>query len=302
MDKYEVKLSFIIVNFNGMSDTLELIDSVYKANLKFSHEIIVIDNGSKNNEFEAIKMRYPSIKGLYHTENLGFAGGNNLGIDIAVGDYFYFINNDTLLPQEASAEIAGMMTFLTMHPWVGGLSPKILFDEPENTLQFAGSTPLTKLTLRNKQLGYGELDKGQYDELKPIPYLHGAAMMLPKQVIQRVGKMPAFYFLYYEELDWSVTIRQSYELFYYPGAHIYHKESASTGRDSPLKMFYLSRNRIIFAARNCKGSDKVFALIYLVFLAGMWQALKLTIQGQLTLLGAHLRGMGSGISWVQKVR
>lgn len=299
MSAQYVEVSFITVNYNGIQDTVALLESIFIKNFSFSFEVIVIDNGSKNNEFGLIKKKFPIVGGLYQSDNLGFAGGNNLGIGLAKGKFLYFINNDTLLPPDADRQISSMIDFCRTHSQVGGLSPKIMYDIPSNLIQFAGSTPLSKLTLRNKQIGYKEQDLGQYNTIKEIPYMHGAAMFVPRHVIEHVGQMPDLYFLYYEELDWSCQISAAYKLYYYPDAYIYHKESASTGIDSPLKSFYLTRNRLLFAFRNRTGITRMLSIFYLVTIASPLKMLKFIVRGKWQQVVSIWSGVISGISLIR---
>ncbi len=262
----QIDLSIITINYNGLADTLELIDSIEKQNWNFGYEIIVIDNGSKENEAKLILDKYPKLIVVRSEENLGFAGGNNRAMEEASGEFLFFLNNDTLLADNCEGEMVSMMSFLRKHRHIGGLSPKIKFTQG-NRLQFAGATEISRITLRNRQIGYNEIDEGQYEIREAIPYMHGAAMLIPQSVIRKVGKMPECYFLYYEEIDWSERIRKHFELCYFPNFTIYHKESNSVGENSPLKTFYLSRNRLLFAYRNRQGVTLCLSMAYLLLMA-----------------------------------
>lgn len=290
MKKECCKVSFITVNYNGIGDTRALLQSIEAARLSFPSEVIVIDNGSRQDEFALLKQDFPATRGLYSATNLGFAGANNLGIGMAKGEYLYFLNNDALLSPQADKEILSMVAFLSENPSAGGLTPKIKYPEPPDLLQFAGCTPLSKITIRNRQIGYREPDRGQYEAIYEIPYLHGAAMFLPAAVVRHIGPMPEVFFLYYEELDWSCQIRSAYRLFYFPKASVVHKESASTGAASPLRTFYLTRNRILFARRNRQGSTRVLSTGYLV-MAGFAKIVSFMVKGQGTLALAVVRGV-----------
>ncbi|MBD1432787.1 glycosyltransferase family 2 protein [Sphingobacterium sp. DN00404] len=294
-----VDISFITINYNGIQHTADLLESIFTKNFSFSYEVIVIDNGSNVNEFETLKIKYPKIRGIYHSKNLGFAGGNNLGIDLARGTYLYFLNNDTLLPSEADNQIVEILEFCQLHPQAGGLSPKIMYNSPPDLIQFAGSTPLSTITLRNKQIGYQEQDLGQYNTIKEIPYMHGAAMFVPRRVIEHIGAMPELYFLYYEELDWSCRLSKLYKLYYYPDAYIYHKESATTGIDSPLKAFYLTRNRILFAVRNRSGITRILSILYMVGIVSPLKMLKFIGRGKWQQVVSIWSGVLSGISLIR---
>jgi len=299
MAKHSCQLAFITVNYNGLSDTRELLDSIAQANLTLDYRVVVIDNGSAVDEWAPLQDAYPWLLGMRSAQNLGFAGGNNLAFALLDADYYYFINNDTLLPAGANEQLLAMIDFLASHPKVGGLSPKIKYVDNPDMLQFAGCTPLSTLSLRNRQIGYQEIDKGQYDVATAIPYMHGAAMLLKRAVIDKVGPMPELYFLYYEELDWCHAIGKYYELYYYPKASILHKESASTGMDSPFKTYYLSRNRLIYAYRNRTGWTRIGALCYL-FIVNTIHALRHGIKGQLAHSKAIGKGMRDGFSWMLK--
>jgi GT2 family glycosyltransferase len=143
--------------------------------------------------------------------------------------------------------------------------PKLRFAWDDRPIQFAGYTPLSAITLRNSAIGYGEADNGQYQTPHPTPYAHGAAMMVRRDALERVGLMPECYFLYYEELDWSMMIRRAGDdIWYEPACTIYHKESQATGQDSPLKIYYLTRNRLLFVHRNTRGISKPLSFLYLI--------------------------------------
>ncbi|MBR1689098.1 MAG: glycosyltransferase family 2 protein, partial [Prevotella sp.] len=235
-----IELSIITVNYNGLDDTCALIDTIP---FDDSLEVIVVDNGSKNDESILLKQRYPYINAIRSEKNLGFAGGNNIGIKAANGQYLFLVNNDTVF-NDFNAQ--SLIARLTSSPKIGMVCPKIRFAWADHPIQFAGYTPLSKITMRNHSIGYGETDNGQYEKAHPTPYAHGAAMMIKKSAIEQVGLMPECYFLYYEELDWSEMFKRSgYEIWYEPQCTIYHKESQSTGQDSPLKTYYITRNRLL---------------------------------------------------------
>lgn len=282
----ECELSIITVNYNGLNDTCALIDSI---TFNEDMEVIVIDNGSIENEASILHERYPSIRVIRSDKNLGFAGGNNLGIKEANGRYIYLINNDTVFKKFNPNVIVKR---LESSPKIGMVCPKIRFAWGNNPIQFAGYTPLSPITVRNKAIGYSEEDKGQYDFSRQTPYAHGAAMMLKREVIDKVGLMPECYFLYYEELDWSMMItRAGYEIWYEPACTIYHKESQSTGQNSPLRTYFITRNRLLLVKRNFKGYKKYLAYAYLQIIVATRDIFKYLFKGQTDLLKATLNGL-----------
>ena len=281
-------LSIITINYNRLKDTCELIDTLPLNDETI--EVIVVDNASTQDEATEIGKRYPQVKVIKSDKNLGFAGGNNLGIKAAQGKYLFILNNDTLLPQPSSLSL--LINRLASSDQIGMVCPKIKFSWGYHRIQYAGYTPLSKITLRNKSIGFGEQDNGQYNIAHPTPYAHGAAMMVKREIIEKVGLMPECYFLYYEELDWSMMIRRAgYEIWYEPACTIFHKESQTTGQMSPLKTYYIIRNRLLFAQRNIDGSEKYLTYIYLICIVAVRDVLKYLCKGQINMAKAVMKGI-----------
>lgn len=285
----DVTTSIITINYNGLKDTCELIESLPLDDL--SLEVIVVDNASKEDEATIIEQRYSQVIVIRSKENLGFAGGNNLGIKAAHGKYLFFINNDVVLRHQTS-DFRHLINRLESSPRIGAVCPKIRFAWGDNPIQFAGYTPLSPITIRNKTIGCGESDHGQYDTAHPTPYAHGAAMMVKREVIEKAGLMPECYFLYYEELDWSMMIRRAgYDIWYEPAFTIYHKESQTTGSSSPLKSYYMTRNRLLFAKRNVYYPQKIITYLYLIGIVALRDIIKYMIQRRFDLAKATISGV-----------
>lgn len=283
----EYRLSIITVNYNGLKDTCALIDSIpFNENM----EVIVVDNASKQNEASIIQKQFPQVKVIRSEKNLGFAGGNNLGIKESKGKYIFLINNDTVFKE---FNVDSMINRLESSSITGMVCPKIRFAWGTNPIQYAGYTPFSKITVRNQATGFGEEDKGQYDIAHPTPYAHGAAMLIKREAINKVGLMPEKYFLYYEEIDWSMTFTiAGYEIWYDPACTIYHKESQSTGQDSPLRTYYITRNRLLLVKRNWHGIYKYLAYCYLICMVASRDIVKHTLKGRLDLIKAVYKGVG----------
>ena len=249
----------------------------------------MVDNASKNQEAEVIAKRYPQIKVIKSEQNLGFAGGNNLGIRAAHGKYIYLINNDTLFKD---FNIQALINKMESSPKIGIVCPKILFAWGTNSIQFAGYTNLSRIFVRNHAIGFGEKDHGQYNTAHPTPYAHGAAMLIRHDAIDKVGLMPECYFLYYEELDWSMMFRRAgYQIWYEPKSTIYHKESQATGQDSPLRTYYLTRNRLLLVKRNPKEFIQPFTYLYIFCVVAIRDLLKYSLTMRFDLLRANLRAL-----------
>ena len=284
-----VLLSIITINYNGLKDTCELIGTLPLEDK--SIEVIVIDNASAQDEATIIKERFPQVKVIRSKENLGFAGGNNLGIKAAQGKYLFFLNNDILLKPQVS-DFRPLIARLKSSPKIGIVCPKIRFSWGNQLIQFASYTPLSPITMRNKAIGCGEVDHGQFDTPHPTPYAHGAAMMVKREVVEKAGLMPECYFLYYEELDWSMMIRHAgYEIWYEPTCTVFHKESQTTGQNSPLRTYYITRNRLLFAQRNQQDMTKYITYLYLIGIVTIRDLLKYSFQQRWDLVRATIRGV-----------
>ena len=282
----ECEISIITINYNGLNDTCALIESI-PFNDKM--EVIVVDNASTNDEVSKINQRFPYVKTIKSDKNLGFAGGNNLGIKAAKGKYLFIINNDTIFKDFNVQPLIGR---LESSKTIGIVCPKIRFAWSNNPIQFAGYTPLSRITVRNQAIGFGEEDHGQYEIAHPTPYAHGAAMLIKREAIEKVGLMPECYFLYYEELDWSMMFaRAGYEIWYEPASTIYHKESQSTGQNSPLRTYYITRNRLLLIKRNWSGLTKYLSYIYLIAIVGTRDFFKYALLGKMRLANAVIKGI-----------
>ena len=280
------KLSIITINYNGLKDTCELIDSIpFNDEL----EVIVVDNDSKKDEASVISAKYPQVIVIRSPQNLGFAGGNNLGIKAARGKYLFFINNDTIFKE---VNIQALIDRLESSPKIAVVCSKLRFSWGNNPIQFAGYTPLSKITVRNQAIGFGEEDRGQYDTAHPTPYAHGAAMLIKREAIDKVGLMPECYFLYYEELDWSMMFtRAGFEIWYDPACTVYHKESQATGQNSPLRTYYIVRNRLLLVKRNWNGVTKYLTYTYLLGAVGLRDIVKNALTGKWDMLKATTNGL-----------
>lgn len=283
-------VSIITINYNESEVTLDLLQSI--RNLSYpNYEVIVVDNASPKDNPDIIKEKFPEVVLIKSTENLGFAGGNNLGVKKAKGDYLLFINNDTIVPK---GFIEPLVQTLQNDDSIGMVSPKIKFHWDPTLIQYAGYTPMNHWTIRNSSIGYHQKDNGDYDVPEETQSIHGAAMMVPKRVVDKVGMMTEIYFLYYEEHDWAEMIKRAgYKIYYQPKSHILHKESVSTGKFSPLKTYYISRNRILYARRNFRPFQLFISLLFQCFFSIPKNTLMYVVKREFT----HLRAFWRAISW-----
>ncbi|MBR5989225.1 hypothetical protein SAMN04487850_0617 [Prevotella aff. ruminicola Tc2-24] len=281
-----IKTSIITINYNGLADTCALIETIP---FNEDMEVIVVDNASDHQEADTIAERFPQVKVIKSERNVGFAGGNNLGIQAAQGTYLFLVNNDTVFKD---FNISALIDRLESSSDIGIVCPKIRFAWDKNPIQFAGYTMLSKVTMRNRSIGYGEDDHGQYETAHPTPYAHGAAMLVKREAIDKVGLMPECYFLYYEEIDWSMMFtRAGYQIWYEPKCTIYHKESQATGQDSPLRTYYITRNRLLFVRRNRRGILRGLSYAYLTAVVAPRDMLRHITKGRFNLAKATYKGL-----------
>lgn len=286
-------ISFITVNYNQTELTLELIESIYQyTDVPF--EIIVVDNHSKLSPKSKIDRIYPDVRVIVSGVNRGFAGGNNLGVEVSSGQFLFFINNDAVITKGAVNAIIAAFD----DPSIGVVSPLICYyptsaqEVEADIIQYAGATNVNPFTGRNTIIGEKQRNQSQYYQSKPTFYAHGAAMMVKRPVLEKAGLMSEHFFLYYEELDWCERIRKAgYTILFEPKATVYHKESVSVGQTNPLKTYYLTRNRILFMAKN-RSRLEYFCFVLFLFLVTLPKnALVYGLKKEWNHLSAFLKGI-----------
>ncbi|HSW66992.1 MAG TPA: glycosyltransferase family 2 protein, partial [Bacteroidales bacterium] len=178
-------VSIISINYNHSEVTMQMLESLRKISYP-AIEIIIVDNASKNDQPKKIKEHFPEIILIYSDVNLGFAGGNNLGLLQTKGKYALFLNNDTEVPE---GFLEPLVNLLEQDRTIGMVSPKVLFYHAPNILQYAGFTRMSSILTRNFAIGFGENDTGRYETAKETGSIFGAAMLVPMNVIKQVGVM-----------------------------------------------------------------------------------------------------------------
>jgi len=284
------RVSIVAVNYKQPDVTQAFLESIVRFGAVGEHEVILVDNGAAVDNGDRFREIYPSLVYLRSEKNLGFAGGNNLGIEHATGDYLLFLNNDTEI---TAGFIETLRDELDRHPDIGLLSPLILYYEDKHKIQYAGYTPMNYLTGRNTGIGSMTDDHGQYDRVTTeTGYCHGAAMICRRKDLDRVGLMPEHFFLYYEELDWCEQFKRTGLKIGFTGkAKIYHKESMSVGKESPLKTYFMVRNRWLFIRRNAQWPSTMIFCCYYLTVAVPVLLVKYLLKGKPNLITAALRGV-----------
>ena len=247
MNRRVPQIAIILLNWNNTDETLACLDSLEKGTVTDYH-IFLVDNGSRQEErqklLSAIQKR-PQITPVLLSENTGFAAGNNTALKLAVlepFDYFLLLNNDTVVAENF---LEALLNCAKEHPQAGGFGAKIFyFDEPKRLWYAGGEVEPWKG--RVTQFGFRQLDSGQFDEPRPVSFVTGCALFLPRRTLEKVGYLEEQFFSYFEDVDYSIRIRESgAELWYCPEARLWHKVGAGsqTRAYTPYYLYYQTRNR-----------------------------------------------------------
>lgn len=256
MDK---KIGIILVNYNGEKYNIDCIKSILNSTYK-NIEIIVVDNNSTDKSVYDLKKSFEKkIKIIELNENIGFSGANNIGIKEALEsmcEYVLLLNNDTIID---SKMIENMVEQSHLQKEKSVVCPKIYYYDTPNIIWSAGGYINWNKGI-TIQYGMDEEDKGKYDNVRSVEFATGCCLLIPTQIIKQVGFLSEEYFLYYEDTDYCVRIKEAgFNIIYEPKSIMYHKVSASTGGlKSKTYVYYLNRNRLIF--------NKKYNKRYLIFI------------------------------------
>lgn len=265
-------LSIIIVHYKGLKDTLECLFSLERLSLSdIDLQIFLIDNSGELNTSEDFKKLKLHIHYIKTPENLGFSEGNNLGIKESLKlnpKYIILLNNDTLVPP------VFLMKFLesvSKNPDFGLASPRIYFakgyeyhkdkyskNDLGKVIWYAGGE-LDWNNIYAKHTGVDEVDKGQYKSPKQVDFATGCCMFINPKVIDKIGLFDKNYFVYYEDVDYSIRAKKAgFSLYYLPEPHIYHKNATSSGKPgSQLHVYYQTRNRYYLGSKFARYNIKL---------------------------------------------
>jgi len=284
-------ISIITLNYNQTDVTCEFLESLKCLDYR-NYEVLVLDMASAVDPTEQLMAgNYENLQLIVSKENLGFAGGNNLGMRHAKGDFVFIVNNDTEVTPDL---LTNLLAAMERDPAVGVVCPKIRYFEKKDTFQYAGYQSMNMYMAKALMVGTFEEDKGQYNDPSYTYFAHGAAMLLRKEVIEKTGGFRELFFLYYEELDWSSRIRRAgYELLYEPTGLIYHKESMSVGKNSTIKTYYQARNRILYMRRNASSLQMLAFTFFLLFMVVPKALLEFLFQGAFD----HIKVFLKALTW-----
>ncbi|MBC7867852.1 MAG: glycosyltransferase family 2 protein [Gloeobacteraceae cyanobacterium ES-bin-316] len=284
-------VSIITLNYNQTEVTCQFLESTKKLTYN-NYEIIVCDMNSEEDPSQKIEaLNLPNIFVFVSNLNLGFAAGNNWGMQQAKGEYIFIVNNDTEVTENL---ISDLLSPFLLDESIGVTCPKIKYFFYPTIIQYAGFNKMNMYTGRTTTIGDKEEDHGQYDKSSFTHGAHGCAMMVKKEVILKTGMFPEIFFLYYEEWDWSTRIQKAgFKIYYQAKAIIFHKESMSVGKNSLLKTYYLNRNRILYIRRNSNKNQLILFYMFYLFAAMPKNIFIFIANGQLK----HLRNYLNAIAW-----
>jgi GT2 family glycosyltransferase len=243
-------IAAVVLTWNGREDTLACLASLARLPDR-PDVVVVVDNGSTDGTAEAVRESFPDAELIRSEENLGFTGGNNLGIERALelgADHVLILNNDA---EAEPGAIRALVDEAGRRPDAGSLGSKILFADPPDLIWFVGARYDPRVGYNGRQLGYRERDDGRFDEVHETDRACGAAMLVPRAVLEQVGGFDDDLFLYSEDVEWSLRARAAgYRHYVVPASVVRHHVSAAAGGESsPLPLYYGMRNSLTVAER-----------------------------------------------------
>lgn len=250
---------FSILNWNQQELTSECLESLAQLDYP-SYEVIVVDNGSREDEAAAIRSLFPDVTALENETNLGFAEGNNVGIRRALelgADYVLLLNNDTTVNPQMLKEL---IQVAEGDERVGIVGPKInYFSEPETIWSAGGILNSRRMPIL---LGLDEPDRGQRDAPKEVDWVTGCALLIKSSVIERIGLIDARFFIYFEENDWCYRAKEAgFKILYAPQARMWHKIEPRHQALSPRHVYLMARNRLLFLRNTGVGAAGILLAI-----------------------------------------
>ncbi|HEX5434244.1 MAG TPA: glycosyltransferase family 2 protein [Candidatus Angelobacter sp.] len=243
-------MSIIILNWNSYQMTSDCLRSL--ANIDFSgHEVVLVDNGSHDGSPDQLSRDFPSVRLLRNPKNLGFAGGNNVGIRDALErgpDYLLLLNNDTVVAPNFLSEL---LKVGESDARIGLLNPKIYYFDPPDHIWYAGGMRKPGRVFP-VHLGLRQRDDGTYNKTREVSFITGCALLIKAAVVRQIGLLDELFFLSFEDADWSMRAsRAGFQQYYVPSSVIWHKDSYDTNRNlgHAGKNFHTMRNSVLFARK-----------------------------------------------------
>lgn len=244
------KVSVVILNWNSYEVTRDCLLSLRKLDYP-NVEVVLVDNGSVDGSGQKLAGEFPEIRLISNEKNLGFTGGNNVGMRDVLGrgtDYLLLLNNDTIVAPDF---LDKLVKVAESDPRIGMVNPKIYYSEPADRIWFAGAKYIPWRTFP-KVFGLRRRDDGSYDQMLEVSFATGCALLVKAEVPQKIGLLDDIFFLSFEDVDWSVrALKAGYKAIYVPSAVIWHRFSYATekNRGFAYREFYNMRNTVLCARK-----------------------------------------------------
>jgi GT2 family glycosyltransferase len=260
------RASIIVLNWNGRADTLDCLRSLSRLNYP-NYETVVVDNGSCDGSVDAIAAAYRNTTVLCTGENLGFAGGNNVGIRHALdngAEYVWLLNNDTAVEPDS---LTNLLNEAEKDRAIGIAGSKIYYFDSPDKIWFAGAD-IDWWKGASAHVGIGKTDTGQFDEVRPVDRVTGCSMLVRREVCEKIGLLDEEFFLYVEEVDWCVRARRAgFTCVLVPSSVVYHKISSSAskvGNWDRLFDYYDTRNFLYLIKKSFRSPLREIILFRVV--------------------------------------
>jgi GT2 family glycosyltransferase len=246
-----LRVTVVVLAHNGVDDTMRCISSLSRVEWD-PLSVILVDNGSSDGTAKAVRRLFPGVTVIERPDNAGFAEGNNIGIRRALeagADYTFLLNNDTILAPDAISEC---MRVAELNADVGAVCPLVYFAEPDTLVWYAGASFDPRRARSGRMRGYRETDHGQFESERETGRVTGAAVLMSRAALERVGLLDSELFFLYEDVDWSLRARAAgLRIYLAPRAKVWHRVSATAGGEhSPLIAYYDTRNHLVVCRRH----------------------------------------------------
>lgn len=253
----------VILNTNRRVETLECLDSLQHNSYR-NQKIIVLDNHSTDGSVAAIRQSHPDVQIVELTENLGYAGNNNVGIEAAVqqgADWIFVLNEDIVLHEDC---IHSLVTLGQSDEKIGVVGPLVYHHDEPDYIQSAGG--MLRTNWDTWHIAQNEKDMGQVTAPRDVDFISGCAIMVRRDVVKCVGGIDERFFYYKEETEWCFRIRQDgWRIVVTPQAKIWHKGVQRDYHPNPSLMYYKTRNWFLFLLKH-KAPLRVWIGAWMQFL------------------------------------
>lgn len=264
--KRQPRVAAIVINYNGKDVTLQTLESLSALEYE-ALEIVVVDNGSDDGSSEAVAEWYPDVTLLRKEVNEGVAAGMNVGVAHALEgacDYLLILNNDI---EVAPTMVAELVEVAESNRSVGCVGPKAYYFWDRERLWSTGGILRYRESVTVER-GMGEKDEGQYDKIQEVDYVNGCAMLVRRQVMERVGPFDPIYFVGIEDADWCMRMKRlGYRCAYTPHAVLWHMVSHTLGTYTIGRTFQTGRSTAIFVRRYGTAWQKARFLFFMLLAA-----------------------------------